>query len=441
MITVIGGGPAGRLASIHLALAGEEVKLIERRSSLGGQCLHQGCMVVCGLNDCAKVIDQSEKLKNLSVFDSKPKVSLPALWDEISSIQSVISGILNSETEASGVSIIKGEAYLDGRELFVDNRVIETDKILIATGSKPLIPDIPGNSLSGVYNPHTISGLREIPKNLVIVGGGIIAAEFSYIFSTFGAFVTVVSRSLFLRDKPEALRKAAVKDIKNADIREHTLLREICGEEKVKSVLLENGGKLYRLDCDAVLFAAGLIPQTENISNIPKGVAGEILINERYETDVKDVYAAGDVTGRVFMTPYARMQGIYAARSMLGETPPEMPEFIPQSLKLFYEHSFCFKNRGETHDISLPSPAGPGSFWSVPERNTGRSVISVEKATGNISGMYLGAPSSSAVASYMGYLMEKGVNVSDFERFVEVHPSTDGIYALIKYAGSLLKNK
>ncbi|MBN2734682.1 MAG: NAD(P)/FAD-dependent oxidoreductase [Methanomicrobiaceae archaeon] len=441
MITVVGGGPAGRLAAIHLALAGEEVELIERQGSLGGQCLHQGCMVICGLNDCAKVIDESEKLRKLSVLDSKPKVSLPDLWAGINNIQSTISGILNSETEASGVSIVKGEAHLDGRELLVDNRVVETDKILIATGSKPFIPDIPGNRLSGVYNPHTVSGLREIPKNLVIVGGGIIAAEYSYIFSAFGADVTIVSRSLFLRDKPEILRKTAVKDIRNVDIREYTLLREICGENKVESVILENGGRPYRIDCDAVFFAAGLIPRTENISGISKGDMGEILINDRYKTDIEGVYAAGDVTGRVFMTPYARMQGISAARSMLGETPPEMPQFIPQSLKLFYEHSFCFKNREKTFDIGLPSPAGPGSFWSVPERNTGRSVISVEKATGDVRGMYLGAPSSSAVASYMAYLMEKGVNVSDFERFIEVHPSADGISPLIKYAGSLKKNE
>jgi len=87
----------------------------------------------------------------------------------------------------------------------------------------------------------------------------------------------------------------------------------------------------------------------------------------------------------------------------------------------------------------LPSPSGPGSFWSVPERNTGQSMIRVEKITGEIRGMYLGAPSSSAVCAYMAYLSEKGVKVADFEKYMEVHPSTDGIYGLIKYADSIRK--
>ena len=439
MITVLGGGPAGRLAAIHLALAGEKVRLVEKRGSLGGQCLHQGCMVICGLNDCAKLLDESKKLQKLSVLDSKPNVSLQNLWAEMNNIQNTISKILDSETEGAGVDIIKGEAYLSGSEVMVNNKRLDSDRVLIATGSKPFIPDIPGNNLNRVYNPHTIFKLREIPKNLVIVGGGIIAAEYSYIFSVFGSNVTIVSRSLFLRDKPETLRKTAVKDIKDVTIKEHTLLREIHGENRVKSIVLESVGIKNEIECDAVLFASGLIAQTENISKISKGERGEILINDSYETSVKGVYAAGDVTGKVFMTPYARMQGICAAKSILGEKVPQIPDCIPQSVKLFYEHSFFSGDLKDTYEMILPSPSGPGSFWSVPERNTGQSMIRVEKITGEIRGMYLGAPSSSAVCAYMAYLSEKGVKVADFEKYMEVHPSTDGIYGLIKYADSIRK--
>lgn len=437
MITVLGGGPAGRLGAIHLALAGKEVRLIEKRGSLGGQCLHHGCMVICGLNDCAKLIDESEKLKKLFVLDSKPEVSLKNLWTEMNGIQSKISKILDSETRDCGVEIVRGEAYLRGCEVMVEDEILESDNVLIATGSRPFIPEISGNKLGGVYSPHTISKLKEVPKNLVIIGGGIIAAEYSYIFSVFGSDVTIVSRSLFLRDKPETLRKTAIKDIKNVKIKEYTLLREICGEEKVQSVILENGGKRYEIKCDAVLFASGLIAHTENISGILKGEQGEILIDDMYQTSVKGVYAAGDVTGRVFMTPYARMQGICAAKSILGENVPKIPECIPQSLKLYYEHSFCSGELKDTYEVGLPSPSGPGSFWSVPERNTGQAAIKIEKSTGDIKGLYLGAPASSAVTAYMAYLIEKGVNISDFQKYMEVHPSTDGIPCLIKYADSL----
>ncbi|MDD4127200.1 MAG: NAD(P)/FAD-dependent oxidoreductase [Methanomicrobium sp.] len=443
MITVIGGGPAGRFAAIYLARAGEKVRLIEKRGALGGQCLHEGCMVICGLNDVAKLLDESEKLKKLAVLNSVPEVSLPDIWTEMSKIQSVISGILDKETKDAGVEVILGEAFIYGSEVSVDGKILESDSVLIATGSKPYIPDIPGNSLSGVYTPHTIFKLKELPKKLLIIGGGVIAAEYSYIFSAFGTDVTIVSRSGFLRDKPKSLKRATLSDIKRVNVLEYTLLREICGEEKVSSAILENGGSRYESKCDAILFASGLTPRTENISGIAKGGNGEILINENYETSIKGVYAAGDATGMVFMTPYARMQGLCAAKSILGEDVPEIPKCIPQSIKLFYEHSFCFAPQKDSEDIGetgLPAPSGPGSFWSVPERNTGRSMIRVEKKSGRVLGMYLGAPSSSVVASYMAYLIENGLKTSDFEKFIEVHPSADGIYSLIKYVNSLVEN-
>ncbi|MBP2134314.1 dihydrolipoamide dehydrogenase [Methanomicrobium sp. W14] len=439
MITVIGGGPAGRFAAIHLAGAGEEVRLIERRGKLGGQCLHQGCMVICGLNDCARLIDESEKLGRLNVLKNHPGVSLPDLWDEMNNIQAKISDILDRETKGAGVSVTDAEAFVDGSTVTVNGEILSSESVLIATGSKPFVPDIPNSNLPGVYTPHTIFNMRNIPKKLVIVGGGVIAAEYSYIFSMFGSDVTVASRSQFLRGKPDLLRRSALKDLHKVSIKEYTLVRNISGKERAESVFLESGGEKMEFKCDAVLFASGLTPNTGNITGIKKGEHGEIIIDEGYRTNCKGVYAAGDVTGRVFMTPYARMQGINAARSILGEKPLKIPEYIPQSLKLFYEHSYCNGNTENTSSVSIPSPSGPGSFWSVPEKNTGNAMINVDRKSGDIKGMYLGSPSSSVVAAYMGYLMEKGLNVSDFEDFVEVHPSTDGVYGLIKYAYSLLK--
>ncbi|MDD3977099.1 MAG: NAD(P)/FAD-dependent oxidoreductase [Methanomicrobium sp.] len=453
MITVVGGGPAGRFAAIYLAKAGKKVRLIEKRGSLGGQCLHQGCMVICGLNDCAKFLDESEKLQKLSVIDTAPKVNLPAVWSEMNKIQSVISKIIDKETEDFGISIVTGEAVIEGKTVFVDGRKLESESVLIATGSVPFMPKIPGNNLSGVYTPHTIMNLGELPKRIVIVGGGVISSEYSYIFSSFGSDVLIVSRSEFLRDKPEPFRKGVLKDLQSVKIREYTLLREIKGDEsgKVTSVVLENGGSRYEVKCSAVLFAAGLIPGTEEISGLSIGSRGEIIIDENYETSVKGVFAAGDVTGRVFLTPFARMQGICAAKSILGEEIPKIPEYLPQSVKLFYEHSFCFKesddekgknaenkgiNFGNLKDIVFPTPAGPGSFWSVPDKNTGKSMIRVDGESGSVEGMYLGAPSSSVVAAYIAYLMERNLKTSEFDSFLEVHPSTDGIYSLIKYAAS-----
>ncbi|WOF15248.1 NAD(P)/FAD-dependent oxidoreductase [Methanoplanus sp. FWC-SCC4] len=437
MITVIGGGPSGRMGAIHLALAGEKVRLIEKRGALGGQCLHQGCMVICGLNDAARIVTDSKNLRNLSVFNTVPEVSLNSLWTRMNKIQSVISGILDKETIDAGVELINGEAFVDGSNITLNGEKLDTDKILITTGSRPIIPEIPGIHLKGIYNPHSIFSLKEVPEKLTIIGGGVIASEYAQIFSAFGAEVTMVIRSSLLRGKPDLMRTAAFKELGDVNIREYTLLKEICGETLVESVKISGNGKEEEIPSDAVLIASGLRPNSDCIKGIKKGESGEILVNENYETSVKGVYAAGDVTGAPFMTPVARMEGTSAAKSILGQTPEKLPSFIPQSVKLHYEHSFCRTNNDNSKAVSLPAPSGPGSFWSVPKRYTGKSLIEYEKDTGRLTGMYLGAPSSAPVAAYIAYMMEKGASIADFNRFIEVHPSTDGISVLLKYAGYL----
>ena len=210
MIVVLGGGPAGRIASIRLATAGKKVTLVEPKGKsrgIGGQCLHFGCMPVCALNDVARIVSTARRFHELGMIDTVPALRFSKLMDETIAVQQKIAGILDEETRDAGVDVVYGKAgRVDGRQVFIGDEPVNAEAAIIATGSLPNIPDIPGVTLPGVYTPHSIWGLRELPEQIAIVGGSVMAAEFAYIFQEFGSEVTVLARSGFLKNLDRHLR-------------------------------------------------------------------------------------------------------------------------------------------------------------------------------------------------------------------------------------------
>lgn len=441
MIVVLGGGPAGRIASIRLASAGREVRLIER-GGIGGQCLHFGCMPVCALNDVARTINSVREFQRLGVIDSSPAINFPRMLDEMHAIQSKIASVLDTETKSAGVEIIYGKTgRLEGKTVFLDDERIDADTVIAATGSRPNIPDIHGIDLPEVYTPHTLSGMKKIPKNLAIIGGGVMAAEFAYIFSTFGSEVTLLCRSTFLKDTDKHLRHLAIKELKTVEILENTQVRSICSSNGVKSLTLATDGQTFPHEADAVLIAAGLVPRSEMLNGIKKGPGGEIIVDEHMRTSVPEVYACGDVIGPPYLTPVARYQGIVAADNILGIPRTMDYRFIPQSINLSQELAFCITETEDMTSLTIPGPAGPGTFWSVPSGNTGLAKLIFDPDDGSIGGVCAAGPGGGLILGYMAFLMRRHFSVHDFEEFIEVHPSTDGVYGLLKYASGMLKKR
>ncbi len=439
MITVIGGGPAGRLAALRLAGYGREVRLIDGRpEGLGGQCLHHGCMVINAHNDAAKTVESARSLAALGILDHTPLLSYGALKAGMADIQETIAAVIGKETLEAGVEVIQGHATVNGKEVFLDGeRETASEALLIATGSRPLVPAIPGTGRTGVYTAHTLHRLRHRPARMVIIGGGVVACEYAYAFAAYGTAVTMVVRSELLRSFYPHLVAEARKDLDAVIIREQTAVRAIEGDETVAGVAIRANGNEEILPCDTVLIATGLVPRTEDIDGIALGPSGEILVSDRYETSVKGVYAAGDVTGPPYLTPVARREGRAAADAILGRTPPAIPAAIPQALKLRNEHAFAFLPGQGQDPLAIPSPAGPGSFWEVPSRRTGRAVLEADRATGKLTGFYEASPTSSTAAGYLAWCVSEGVNADALESFLEVHPSSEGVPWLIRYISEL----
>lgn len=439
MIVVIGGGPAGRIGAMHLAMAGKEIRLVEKRK-IGGQCLHDRCMTICALNDVARLIEYARTQKDLGILDAAPTVSYPAVIRRMREIQEKIATVLDAETRRAGVEIIYGaQGRLEGERVFIDDEEIRADAILLATGSQAAIPDIPGTDLAGVYTYQTLPAMEELPRRMVIIGGGVVAVEFAHIFRAFGSSVDIIARREVLRGLDEKVRSAAMRDLTGIGIREETTVLGIEGKGRARSVMLAGGTEI---EADAVLLATGLLPRSEALQGLRKRQDGAVVVDRQMRTSVERVYAAGDVIGPPYLTPAARKEGVVAAENILGRPVTMDYTGIPQVVSLRYDYAFATASDGEGFvTLSAPAPAGPGSFWDVAGGWAGLAQVRIDPETGRIVGATAGVPGASTLLSYVSYLMKRGITVDDFDDIVEIHPSTDGVYGLARYAADMLRKK
>ena len=428
MIIVVGGGPAGRMAALRLAGAGREVTILEKRA-LGGQCVHDGCMLVCALNDVARSIMSARHLEEMGILAGNVSVDYPALLEKLEATQDKLRYILNMETTGAGVKVEYGvEAEVRDGVVYVDGKPREAEAVIIAAGGQMNIPDVEGKDLPGTYNARTLRSMPALPKRLVIIGGGISAAEFAYIYAAFGCEVTLIARSSLLTMLPEPLLADARHDLSAVDIRENTPLEKILGTDHVEGVVA--GGET--IPCDAVLFATGVKPESPFVSGVAKGADGAILVNEQMETSIPGVYAAGDIIGGKCFTPAARLQGFAAADAILGHPRNVELSQIPFSVVLGLDYTVCPpKTAGEKE--TMPNIAGPGSYWHVLDGTVGHMQLETG-ADGTILGFASSGPSTSLVGTYLGYLVRKGVTVHEFSPMLEVHPNSDGLYSLIRFS-------
>lgn len=428
MIIVVGGGPAGRMAALRLGGAGREVTILEKRA-LGGQCVHDGCMLVCALNDVARSIMSARHLEEMGILSGNVSVDYPALLEKLEATQDKLRYILNMETTGAGVKVEYGvEAEVRDGVVYVDGKPREAEAVIIAAGGQMNIPDVEGKDLPGTYNARTLRSMPELPKRLVIIGGGISAAEFAYIYAAFGCEVTLIARSSLLSMLPSPLLADARRDLSAVDIRENTPLEKILGTDHVEGVVA--GGET--IPCDAVLFATGVKPESPFVSGVAKGADGAILVNEQMETSIPGVYAAGDIIGGKCFTPAARLQGFAAADAILGNPRKVDLSQIPFSVVLGLDYTVCPpKTAGEKE--TMPNIAGPGSYWHVLDGTVGHMQLETG-ADGTILGFASSGPSTSLVGTYLGYLVRKGVTVHEFSPMLEVHPNSDGLYSLIRFS-------
>lgn len=424
---VIGSGPAGRLASFELGKIGEDATLIEK-NHIAGTCLNEGCMVICALSDISKFIDSNKRFNEYGFIKSQIDISYDKIVAKITETQEKLRKLNQMENESVGNTIIYGEASIEDNEIKVNNESIEYDKLLIATGARPLIPNVKGKEY-GLTNKDILK-LDDIPEKLNIIGGGIIASEVANIFSTLGSEVNVIARSKFLKEIDNDTKEYVLRNIMNdVNILEGTDIVE-CGKNKV---VTSNGDELEGIP----LFATGRVPNSEIAKDFVEiNPDNTIKVNDFMQTSRENIYAAGDVTGGWQLTPVARMEGICAARNMAGYLNKISYNSIPQTISLNSEVSFVENEKisddVKTETIAIPGIGGPGAFWHILSGDTGYCKIEFDSKNNRIKKINDVSPSSPSDLAYLSYLMRIESPLDDYSEFIEVHPSTDTNYKIIK---------
>ena len=425
---VIGSGPAGRLGSLELGKLGEDVTLIEK-NHIAGTCLNEGCMVVCALTDITKYIDLTNRLNNHGFIKSQLDISYEKIVAKIVETQEKLRHLNQLENESVGNTVIYGEASIDEGNVSVNGESFEYDNLMIATGARPFIPDIKGSEY-GLTNKDILK-LDDIPEKLNIIGGGIIACEIANIYSTLGSEVNVIARSSFLKEISETTKKYVLENIMpNVNVLENTNVSEVFKDK----VLTDNGEELE----GQAFFATGRTPNSEIAEGIVELNSDKtIKVNEMMKTNVENIYAAGDVTGGYQLTPVARMEGITAARNMAGYPNKVSYNCIPQTLSLNMEVSFVENEKSQCSEddkqtIGIPGIAGPHAFWNILTGDTGYTEVEFDKKNNKINRINSISPSSTSDVAYLSYLMRMDYDLDDYGDFLEIHPSTDSNYKIIK---------
>ncbi|MFK7864821.1 MAG: dihydrolipoyl dehydrogenase [Pseudohongiellaceae bacterium] len=326
-IVIIGAGSAGLVAAIIAAGAKAKVILIEKHK-MGGDCLNTGCVPSKSLIRSGRMMAYLRRAKEYGIDNASGEVNFQAVMNRVQSVIKTIEPHDSVERFTSlGVECVLGDAKIKSPyTVEVNGRTINTKSIILASGARPLVPPIPGLETVDFVNSDTVWGLTELPKRLLVVGGGPIGCELAQAFNNLGSKVSQVDMAprIMPREDPEVSETVMEQFRKDGiDVLvDHKLLKfeKIDGENWMEA---EHKGEKVRVAFDCVLLAIGRKPNVEGFGleelELPLTPQGTIQVNEAMQTAYPNIYACGDVAGPYQFTHMASYQAWFASlNAMLG---------------------------------------------------------------------------------------------------------------------------
>lgn len=336
-LIVIGSGPGGYVAAIRASQLGMKVGVVERES-LGGICLNWGCIPTKALLKSAQVFEYIQHAEDYGIETVESKPNFEKVIGRSRDVANSMSKGVNFLFRKNKIDILEGEAKFKSKNTIVvskdgDQKEYQCDHIIVATGGRSKeLPNlkIDGKDIIG-YREALVQ--KEIPAKMVIVGAGAIGVEFAYFYHTMGTEVTVVEfldQGLLPREDPD-ISKELAKVFKKSGIKvmASTKVNKVSKSGDSLKVEIENvkKGSQEELDCNVVLSAVGISPNTENIGLEAIGIKTEnglIPVDEFYQTKVKGVYAIGDVVPGPALAHVASAEGIICVEKIAGQSPTPM---------------------------------------------------------------------------------------------------------------------
>jgi len=439
---VIGGGPGGYVCAIRLAQLGKKTACIESRGSLGGTCLNVGCIPSKSLLNLSENFHKAKNFDKIGIELGSLKLNLPKMMKNKEKAVTVLTKGIEFLFKKNKVSYFKGTGSIIGNNQVSvksdDNKEekIETKNIIVATGSDPVsLPGIKFDEEKIVSSTGALS-LKEVPKKLVVVGGGYIGLEMGSVWSRLGSEVQVVE---FL----DHITPGMDKEISN----EFQKLLKKQGinfnlKTKVESISKNNNGVTVntkdesgnknKFDCDVVLVSVGRKPNTNNLNldkiGVEKDKKGRIKVNNNFQTNIENIFAIGDVIEGPMLAHKAEEEGIAVAEIIAGQSGHVNYDTIPGVIYTSPEVASIGKTEEQLKEKKVDYKVGKFPFMAnsrakAIDEPEGFVKILADSETDRVLGVHMIGPHAGELIAEMSVAMEFGASSEDIARTCHAHPT------------------
>lgn len=443
-LVVIGGGPAGYLAAERAGHAGLKTLVAEKRE-FGGVCLNEGCVPSKTFLNSAKVLDYANHAEKYGVKVTGPNsIDQKFVVQRKNGVVKMLVGGVKSQLKRNKVTMKTCEAQIlgkadEGYSIKVGDETVIAKRLIIATGSMPVIPPIPGlkeNIATGyVMTNREILDLEKIPESLVVIGGGVIGLEMASYFSSVGTKVTVVE----MLDKIAGPTEKQISGILQKALERKGVVFDLgCKVTAIESdgVVFERNGKSEKVVAEKVLCSIGRRAVTQGIGLETIGVnleRGAIVTDDRMRTNVANVYATGDVNGKVMLAHTAYRESEVAINNILGKKDIMRYNVIPSVIYTNPEVGSV----GETEE-SAKAKGLDVKVANIPLTFSGRYIaentdldgickLVINKKTNTLIGAHIiGSYASEFIVSVSAFV-DLEVDVENIKKLVFPHPTVSEI--------------
>lgn len=440
-LAIIGAGPGGYAAAFLAADLGMNVTLIDSAPNLGGVCLYRGCIPSKALLHVAKVINEADEAKNWGVTFTKPKIDLNKMREWKNDVVQKLTGGLGQLSKQRKINYIQGTAkFLDSNTLEIESDKSQKQKLsfeiaILATGSYPAkIPNLPDSPR--ILNSTSALEIEDVPKTLLIVGGGYIGLELGSVYATLGSKVTVVEMFPNLlpgadRDLVSVLSKKVEKMFESIFL-ETTVsgMKEQKNGIKVQFQLKDNSTqeKLF----DKVLISVGRKPNSANLglenTTVQIDEKGFVQINAQRRTHDPTIYAIGDIAGEPMLAHKATHEGRTAVEAIAGHKVAFEPRAIPAVVFTDPELAWCglteseAKNQKRKVEVVRFPWAASGRAATL-GRSDGLTKLIIDLGNKQILGVGIVGPGAGELIAEGTLAIEMAAVVSDLDLTIHPHPT------------------
>lgn len=432
---VIGAGSGGVRAARVTAALGKKVGMAENMR-IGGTCVMRGCVPKKLLVYGSHYGEDIEDAKTLG-WSVDPESARPD-WAHLVALKNKeldrLEGVYNRLLDGPGVELIDGKGVLiDEHTVEIGDRRVSADKILVATGGWPSMPDIPG--IEHVITSNEALEITELPKSMVIVGGGFIAVEFAGIFNAAGVAVTQIIRAdNILRGFDEDVRVTLRDEMirKGIEIRGDTVIERIDPRDEGGFTLSLRDG--WTLDTDVVMYATGRKPNTAGIGLEAVGVEtndkGAIVVDAYSKTNIDSIYAIGDVTDRMALTPVAIGEAMALVNTLYHGSPTAMDyDYVPSAVfsqppvgTVGLTERQARDRYGEV-DVYV-SRFRPMRLTLTPREERSMMKLIVDRKSDRVVGLHMVGLDAPEITQGFAVAMKAGATKAQFDQTVGIHPTS-----------------